>query len=120
MKSFVPHASIREESFGSTSCSVSEASAAQHIPEDPITICDNAAVKISAILLKPSSIEDSSAKPADKSVIYICELPEIKGKFYREKAEAHGLDPGPKYQKLRKGESVKSDRFDIMVSENLL
>lgn len=115
MKSFVPHASIREESFGSASCSVAEACAAPNIPEDPITICDNAAVKITAILLRPTSIEDSFAKAADKSVIYICELPEIKGKFYREKAEAHGLDPGPKYQKLRKGESVKSDRLDIMV-----
>lgn len=41
-------------------------------------------VKISAILLQPNGVEGSDVKPSDVSVIYVCELHEIKGKFYKE------------------------------------
>ncbi|KAG9457534.1 hypothetical protein H6P81_002042 [Aristolochia fimbriata] len=54
-------------------------------------------------------------KPGDISVIYACELPEIKGKFDPAKAQALGLKAGPKYRELQLGNSVKSDRQNIMV-----
>jgi ribonuclease Z len=50
------------------------------------------------------------------SVVYVCELPEIKGKFDPEKAKALGLRPGPKYRELQFGNSVESDRKNVMVS----
>ncbi|CAM6105646.1 unnamed protein product [Calypogeia fissa] len=43
------------------------------------------------------------------AVVYICELPEIIGRFDPEKAMAKGLLPGPKYGKLQAGKSVLSD-----------
>lgn len=58
-------------------------------------------------------------KPGDLSVIYVCELPEIKGKFDPQKAAALGLRPGPKYRALQLGNSVKSDHQDIMVESYL-
>ncbi|XP_068659375.1 tRNase Z TRZ3, mitochondrial-like isoform X2 [Aristolochia californica] len=54
-------------------------------------------------------------KPGDISVIYACELPEIKGKFDPAKAQALGLKAGPKYRELQLGNSVQSDRQNIMV-----
>ncbi|XP_077209963.1 tRNase Z TRZ3, mitochondrial-like isoform X2 [Tasmannia lanceolata] len=54
-------------------------------------------------------------KPGDISVIYVCELPEIKGKFDPAKAVALGLKAGPKYRELQLGNSVMSDRQKIMV-----
>lgn len=60
--------------------------------------------------------EETVLKPGDISVIYICELPEIKGKFDPAKAVALGLKAGPKYRELQLGNSVKSDRQNIMVS----
>lgn len=96
---------------------------------DPIVLIDDEVVKISAIILQPNYIEGSpeivdspngkkqpAAKPGDMSVVYICELPEIKGKFDLEKAKALGLKPGPKYRELQLGKSVKSDYQNIMVS----
>ncbi|CAM8983003.1 unnamed protein product [Rhodiola kirilowii] len=58
---------------------------------------------------------NSAHKPGDISVVYVCELPEIKGKFDPAKAAALGLRPGPKYRELQLGNSVKSDCQDIMV-----
>ncbi|XP_058074262.1 tRNase Z TRZ3, mitochondrial-like isoform X2 [Magnolia sinica] len=55
-------------------------------------------------------------KPGDISVVYACELPEIKGKFDPAKAAALGLKPGPKYRELQLGNSVMSDRQNIMVN----
>lgn len=57
----------------------------------------------------------SPIKPGDMSVLYICELSEIKGKFDPAKAMALDLKPGPKYRELQLGNSVKSDRQNIMV-----
>ncbi|XXG45828.1 hypothetical protein AAC387_Pa02g0805 [Persea americana] len=59
--------------------------------------------------------EGTELKPGDISVIYICELPEIKGKFDPAKAVALGLKAGPKYRELQLGNSVLSDRQKIMV-----
>ncbi|OIT27678.1 hypothetical protein A4A49_30936 [Nicotiana attenuata] len=61
------------------------------------------------------STAEFALKPGDLSVVYICELPEIKGKFDPKKAAALGLRPGPKYRELQLGNSVQSDRQDIMV-----
>ncbi|XP_015866902.4 tRNase Z TRZ3, mitochondrial [Ziziphus jujuba] len=68
-------------------------------------------------LLEPISAKSkaSAGKPGDMSVVYVCELPEIKGKFDPAKAVAFGLKPGPKYRELQLGNSVKSDRQNIMV-----
>lgn len=60
-------------------------------------------------------LEGQTLKPGDVSVIYACELPEIKGKFDTAKAVALGLKPGPKYRELQLGNSVKSDKQNIMV-----
>nr|XP_048336212.1 tRNAse Z TRZ4, mitochondrial-like isoform X7 [Ziziphus jujuba var. spinosa] len=115
-----------------------------------IVLIDDEIVKISAILLQPSSPEESqplneelmmqytseevlkqrmahilnpinpkskasAGKLCDMSVVYVCELPEIKGKFDPAKAVAFGLKPGPKYRELQLGNSVKSDLQNIMV-----
>ncbi|KAL6996444.1 ribonuclease Z [Sarracenia purpurea var. burkii] len=63
----------------------------------------------------PNNEVELALKPGDISVIYICELPEIKGKFDPKKAAALGLRPGPKYRELQLGNSVTSDRQNIMV-----
>jgi ribonuclease Z len=65
--------------------------------------------------LSPNSRTGSAIKPGDMSVIYVCELPEIKGKFDPAKARSLGLKPGPKYRELQLGNSVKSDHQNIMV-----
>lgn len=61
-------------------------------------------------------ITGSTLKPGDISVVYACELPEIKGKFDPKKALSLGLKPGPKYRELQLGNSVMSDQLNIMVS----
>lgn len=72
---------------------------------DPLVQCsDN-------ILIK----KESPLKPGDIAVLYACELPEIKGKFDPDKAASLGLKPGPKYRELQLGNSVMSDRLNIMV-----
>ncbi|KAF2323437.1 hypothetical protein GH714_035450 [Hevea brasiliensis] len=82
MKSFIPHAAmVHTTSFGSDSKAQFGASNFT----DPIDIINNEVVKISAILLRPSCSEGAAVKPGDMSVIYLCELPEIMGKFDPEK-----------------------------------
>ena len=144
MRSFIPNAAmVHTKSFGGTD--ESTVLARCKLLDDPIVLVDDEVVKISAIILQPHCFEgqpltpsDSpsqervdhspetlnspngkkqpAAKPGDMSVVYICELPEIKGKFDPEKAKALGLKPGPKYRELQLGNSVKSDRQNIMVS----
>lgn len=63
-----------------------------------------------------NTLKQCTGKPGDVSVLYICELSEIKGKFDPERAKAFGLKPGPKYRELQNGNSVKSDMQNIMVS----
>ncbi|CAL2245423.1 unnamed protein product [Prunus armeniaca] len=63
----------------------------------------------------PNGKNSLTGKPGDMSVIYVCELPEIKGKFDPEKAKALGLKPGSKYRELQLGNSVKSDFQNITV-----
>ncbi|XP_059285910.1 tRNAse Z TRZ4, mitochondrial-like [Lycium ferocissimum] len=53
--------------------------------------------------------------PGELSVVYICELPEIKGKFHPDKAAALGVEPGPKYHQLKSGNPVESDHQSITV-----
>jgi len=129
MKSFIPNAAmVHTKSFGPTFGTV-------QCQSDPIVLVDDEVVKISAIILQPcqcpsqrtdhsTDIADSlngkkllAAKPGDMSVVYVCELPEIMGKFDPEKAKALGLRPGPKYRELQLGNSVESDRQkNVMVS----
>ncbi|XP_030969986.1 tRNAse Z TRZ4, mitochondrial-like isoform X2 [Quercus lobata] len=145
MKSFIPNAAmVHTRSFGpmlsSDTASMPDSSQFQ----EPIVLIDDEVVKISAILLRPSCLDRSPhlneepvmqnpsergldermdpngktgsiMKPGDMSVIYVCELPEIKGKFDPAKAVSLGLKPGPKYRELQLGNSVKSDRQNITV-----
>lgn len=53
--------------------------------------------------------------PGELSVVYICELPEIKGKFNPDMAAALGVEPGPKYGQLQSGTPVESDHQNITV-----
>lgn len=76
---------------------------------------DEAATPISPHSRDTKMIEERTLKPGDVSVIYACELPEIKGKFDIAKAVALGLKPGPKYRELQLGNSVESDKKNIMV-----
>lgn len=123
MKSFIPNAAmVHARCFGPSPKS-------DKIPldnfeklNDQLTLIDDEVVKISAILMRPNSSETHglkedkfALKSSDISVLYICELPEIRGKFDPEKARALGLRPGPKYRELQEGISVKSDTKNIMV-----
>ena len=125
MKSFIPNAAmVHTHSFGHVPRLDGAANHDSRKMVDPIVLIDDEVVKISAILLQPVSAPDLSQnhkpdvvlKPGDVSVIYVCELPEIKGKFDPKKAAALGLRPGPKYRELQLGNSVKSDNQDIMVN----
>lgn len=130
MRSFIPNAAmVHTKSFGPTFGTESTV----QCQSDPIVLVDDEVVKISAIILQPcqspsqrtdhsTDIADSlngkklAAKPGDMSVVYVCELPEIMGKFDPEKAKALGLRPGPKYRELQLGNSVESDcQKNVMV-----
>ncbi|KAK1265060.1 hypothetical protein QJS04_geneDACA015647 [Acorus gramineus] len=139
MRSFIPNAAmVNSHSFGGSPNADGDAS--PNKSSDTIVLIDDEVVKISAFLLRPSyseaDVSDSSSvrldgnmnplseniesagqklKPGDISVVYICELPEIKGKFDPGKAVALGLRPGPKYRDLQLGKSVLSDYYDITV-----
>ncbi|XP_076898358.1 tRNAse Z TRZ4, mitochondrial-like isoform X1 [Bidens hawaiensis] len=120
MESFIPNAAmVHTRCFGQSS--KSDGVLLNNNPEkinDQIKLVDDEVVKISAVLLRPETggVKDESAtKSSDISVLYICELPEIRGKFDPEKAKALGLRPGPKYRELQEGISVKSDLKDIMI-----
>lgn len=131
MKSFVPNAAtVHTHSFGPTTNSNGSPSSMPWRFDDPFVLIDDEVVKVSALLLRPNHEEVSHpigedfhelgsvinvTKPGDLSVVYICELAEIKGKFDPKKAIALGLRPGPKFRELQLGNSVKSDSQDIMV-----
>ncbi|XP_060671477.1 tRNAse Z TRZ4, mitochondrial isoform X4 [Ziziphus jujuba] len=151
MKSFIPNAAmVIKPSFQPMLSSIGTTMADQSGFTYSIVLIDDEIVKISAILLQPSSPEESqplneelmmqytseevlkqrmahilnpinpkskasAGKLCDMSVVYVCELPEIKGKFDPAKAVAFGLKPGPKYRELQLGNSVKSDLQNIMV-----
>lgn len=127
MRSFIPKACmVHTRSFGQSPGSDGGSSPSTRKCTDPIVLIDDEVVKISAILLQPSSSEldveegknqysELVVKPGDISVVYVCELPDIMGKFDPQKAVALGLKPGPKYRELQLGNSVKSDRQNIMV-----
>ncbi|KAF4360997.1 hypothetical protein F8388_016806 [Cannabis sativa] len=113
MRSFIPNAAmVNTKSFGPALGSNVTAMPEQQNSTKPIVLIDDEVVKISAIVLQPTV---SEGKPGDMSVVYVCELPEIKGRFDKEKALALGVRPGRKYSQLVEGQSVKSDHQDIMV-----
>jgi ribonuclease Z len=55
------------------------------------------------------SLNDIDLKPDDTAIVYVCELPDIKGKFDPAKAAVLDLKPGPKYCELQLGNSVQPD-----------
>ncbi|KAF8080760.1 hypothetical protein N665_0924s0025 [Sinapis alba] len=114
MRSFIPRAAmVHTRSFGPSDSTPQIGSS--KAKDDPFVLVDDEIVKISAILLEPSRSEESGSKPGETSVVYVCELPEINGRFDPAKAMALGLRAGPKYGKLQSGQSVKSDFKDITV-----
>lgn len=116
MRSFIPRAAmVHTRSFGPSLNDSTPQSGSSKPKDDPFVLVDDEVVKISAILLEPNRSEESRSKPGETSVIYVCELPEINGKFDPKKAMALGLRAGPKYGKLQSGQSVKSDFKDITV-----
>ncbi|KAK4267424.1 hypothetical protein QN277_024207 [Acacia crassicarpa] len=145
MGSFIPNAAmVHTRSFGPISSTDESTILGQNKFSDPIVLVDNEVVKISAIILQPNhsegpplvtsenqsqermshspdylgssnTLKQPNGKPGDMSVLYICELPEIKGKFDPEKAKAFGLKPGPKYRELQLGNPVRSDMQNILV-----
>ncbi|RZC51311.1 hypothetical protein C5167_019734 [Papaver somniferum] len=127
MRSFIPKAAVvHTRSFGPSLISDGASISESETFAEPIVLIDDEVVKISAILLRPSCCSSSNSqdsdteneavlKPGDISVIYVCELPEINGKFDPEKAKALGLKPGPKLRDLQLGKSVMSDFQNITV-----
>ncbi|XP_071712234.1 tRNase Z TRZ3, mitochondrial [Rutidosis leptorrhynchoides] len=116
MKSFIPNAAmVHSRSFGPSPKSDKDSLDSCRKLNDQLILIDDEVVKISAILLQPETKDKFASKASDISVLYICELPEIRGKFDLDKARALGLRPGPKYRELQEGNSVKSDLKDIMV-----
>ncbi|KAJ6845469.1 uncharacterized protein M6B38_287100 [Iris pallida] len=118
MRSFIPNAAVvHTHSFGDAQSSNGTAACSFEDGRfmDPIVVIDDEVVRLSAIPLRPSQSRGSTIKPGDVAVIYACELPEIKGKFDKNKAESLGLKAGPKYRELQLGNSVMSDALNIMV-----
>lgn len=68
--------------------------------EELYIVFKNKVVNVLVIFLQLSFGEDLNVKFSDIFVIYICELFEIKGKFYKEKVLVFGFDEGLKYGKL--------------------
>lgn len=121
MKSFIPNAAmVHSRCFGPSPKSDKDSLDSLRKLNDQLILIDDEVVKISAILLRPKTngIDEFASKSSEISVLYICELPEIRGKFDLEKARALGLRPGPKYRELQEGTSVKSDFKDIMIHPN--
>lgn len=57
----------------------------------------------------------SSDEGHDVSVVYVCELPEVKGRFDIEKARKFFNRPGPHYGLLQSGQSVMASDGKTMV-----
>ncbi|XBI63398.1 hypothetical protein VPH35_043827 [Triticum aestivum] len=110
MKSFIPNrAMLHTHSFGV------EHSASSSQSTEATVIIDDEVVRISAMFVKPRynnearNSTDINSKPGDTAIVYSCELAEIKGKFDPDKAQALGLERGPKYRELQLGNSVKTE-----------
>ncbi|KAM3329552.1 hypothetical protein ACQJBY_026541 [Aegilops geniculata] len=110
MKSFIPNrAMLHTHSFGV------EHSASSSQSTEATVIIDDEVVRISAMFVKPRynnearNLTDINSKPGDTAIVYSCELAEIKGKFDPGKAQALGLERGPKYRELQLGNSVETE-----------
>eukprot|EP01114_Cavostelium_apophysatum_P023195 TRINITY_DN8664_c0_g1_i2.p1 TRINITY_DN8664_c0_g1~~TRINITY_DN8664_c0_g1_i2.p1 ORF type:complete len:762 (-),score=109.98 TRINITY_DN8664_c0_g1_i2:17-2302(-) len=62
--------------------------------------------------------DSSSDVPTDRRVCYICQTPEIPGKFDPKKAHAMGLKAGPKFGLLTKGQTVTTDEGRVVRPED--
>jgi ribonuclease Z len=66
--------------------------------------------------VQPTDRESSPAEEGrDISVVYVCELPEVKGRFDIEKARKFFNRAGPHYGLLQAGKSVMSHDGVTMV-----
>lgn len=96
-------------------------------------VIDNDSVSISPVLIWPASARDASEPAAKKQKLdendkksydltenvheeakyapiasYVCQLPDIPGKFLPQKAASLGVPRGPLYGQLQKGQSVQA------------
>ncbi|KAI3913634.1 hypothetical protein MKX01_035830 [Papaver californicum] len=114
MKCFVPNKAVdSSNSFGFASLSPNGAVALSN-KEKFTNHIDSEGLKISAILLKPTT-DGAPMSNQDISDIYVCELPEIKGKFDLEKANVLGLKDKSKFHELQLGKSVTVSDTDLTI-----
>ena len=58
--------------------------------------------------LIPNAQVVAGAGGSQAAVCYVCQLPKVRGKFLPQKAASLGVQRGPLFGKLQKGESVQS------------
>ncbi|XP_024394982.1 tRNase Z TRZ3, mitochondrial isoform X2 [Physcomitrium patens] len=140
MRTFVPGASVvHTHSFGGSVGSRNEGTKAQAEKSSEVLLEDDV-VKITAVLLrsqtslpsdkkrsKRARVEETTAESSfadesyDVSVAYVCELPEVKGRFDIEKARKFFNRPGPHYGLLQSGKSVlASDGVTMVHPEDVM
>ncbi|XP_019252816.1 PREDICTED: ribonuclease Z 1-like [Nicotiana attenuata] len=119
MKSFVPNAAMVHTHSVLSMQGSDEASSASSVKFDYLYVpIVYTVVNIFVVLLRPccskvcDSVKEVVLNPGELSVVYICEFPEIKGKFDPVKAAKFGVEPGPKYAQMQCGNPVQSDNLD--------
>eukprot|EP01080_Neovahlkampfia_damariscottae_P009910 gene9910-2232_t len=73
--------------------------------------------------LKKKNVQISEFKKVkeDNSILtFICETPQVKGKFDTNKAKQLGLKPGPSYAHLKNGQSVTLENGNVITPEMVL
>ncbi|GKC56311.1 tRNase Z TRZ3, mitochondrial [Tanacetum coccineum] len=120
MKSFIPNvAMVHSRCFGPSPKSDKFSLDNPGNFHDQLKLIDDEVVKITSILLQPENHglkeDENTFKSSDISVLFVCELLEIRGKFDLEKVTTLRLKRGPKYRDLQEGKSVESDTMNITV-----
>ncbi|GJR33517.1 exocyst complex component EXO84C [Tanacetum coccineum] len=123
MKSFIPNvAMVHSRCFGPSPKSDKFSLDNPGNFHDQLKLIDDEVVKITSILLQPENHglkeDENTFKSSDISVLFVCELLEIRGKFDLEKVTTLRLKRGPKYRDLQEGKSVESDTMNITVHPN--
>lgn len=68
----------------------------------------------------PESTTPRGGDDAKLSVVYICELPDVPGKFDPGKARARGLPPGKDYARLVQGETVTAPNGQVIKPSDVM
>lgn len=100
-------------------------------------VVDNDSVAITPVLVWPKTtnneepakkkqrIENNESSSYDTDhegpiACYVCQLPDIPGKFLPQKAAALGVPRGPLYGKLQKGESVQASNGKVVHPDSVM